>query len=182
MPPLVVDRVSIVGPTITIVLGHSAGDSARPVVTVEILEREADKRVDTPLEPGAPRHEQKVVKADTEDVNHADHPTSQDLPQCQAEVARLTAHLADADEALSLLDDERGELEHQIAKYKEAAVGVERERRQLWDLILAREAQLSSAATRAQKLETELTDAQQTVTEQSVLDMLAGATKAALPC
>jgi len=182
MPPLVVDRVSIVGTTITIDLMHSAGDSARVVVTVEIPERETDKHFDTTLELAAPYHKLELVKADSEDVSHADHPAAQDLLQCQAEVARLTAHLADSDEALSLLDDDRSELEYQVAKYKEVAAGVERERQRLWDLIRAREAQLWTANTRAQELETELTDAQQTITEQSsVLDMLAGATIAAVP-
>ena len=186
MPPLVVDRVSIVGTTITIDLMHSAGDSARVVVTVEIPEHETDKHFDTTLELGAPYHKLELVKADSEDVSHVDHPAAQDLLQCQAEVARLTAHLADSDEALSLLDDDRNELEHQVATssaaYQELAASVGRDRHFLWDLIHARETQLWAANTRAQELETQLTDAQQTLTEQSgVLDMLAGATIAAVP-
>ena len=164
MLPLIVDRVSI-------------------VVTVESLEREIDKHFDTTLELGAPHRKQEVVKADNEDVSRADHPASQDLLQCQAEVARLTAHLADADQALGISDDERNELEYQVGRYREAAVGVERERQQLRDLIRAGEEQLGAANTRAQGLETELTDAHQTIAEQSgVLDMLAGATIAAVPC
>lgn len=167
MPPLIVDRVSI-------------------VVTVEILQREADKHADTTVELGSPRDTQELVNPDNQDVSHAAHPTSQDLLQCQAEVARLTAHLADAEQALGFVDDDRNELEHQVAKasaaYQELAASVGRDRHFLWDIIHAREAQLWAANTRAQELETELTDAKQTITEQSgVLDMLAGATIAAVP-
>ncbi|MDP1860427.1 MAG: hypothetical protein Q8K82_17245 [Gemmatimonadaceae bacterium] len=167
MPPLVVDRFSF-------------------VVTVEILERETDKHFDTSLELGAPYRKLALIKADNDDVSRTDHPASQDLLQCRAEVARLTAHLADAEEALAFVDDARNELEHQVAKssaaYEALAASVGRDRHFLWDLIHAREAQLWAANARCRELETELTDAHQTITEQSgVLDMLAGATVAAVP-
>lgn len=183
MLPLVIDRVSVVGTTITIVLTHSAGDTARVVVTVEILQREADKHVEATFQLGAPRHTQEVVNTDSVDVSHTAHPTSRDLLQCQAEVARLTAQLADSDEALGFLDDSRNELEYQVANYRELVAGMERERPRLWDLIHVREAQLGAANTHSKELETELTDAHQTITEQSgVLDMLAEATIVAVPC
>lgn len=164
MPPLIVDRVSI-------------------VVTVEILERETDKHADTTVEPGSPRDKQEVVNDDNQDVSHAAHPTPQDLLKCQAEVARLTAQQEDTDNALTLSDDARNALECQVANYRELIAGMERERPRLWDLIHIREAQLGAANARCRELEIELTDAHQTITEQSgVLDMLAGATIAAVPC